>query len=496
MNLVEMLGTRAEATPERPAIIEKNRQITYGDLWQRVQGGARQFRDAGLQKGDPLLIIHPISIELYEVLLSAFHAGLVAVLLDPAKGSRFLDDCLAWFPVKAYFGSPKAHLLRLKSRPLRKLNNHFHSGTWVPFSQAWNPASSFAEIEPMNADDPALVTFTSGSTGFPKGVVRSHGFLLAQDHTLGKSLALKEGQIDLITLPVFLLSNLSHGLTSVIADTDLTKPGNPDIPKISEQIRQHPITRATASPAFFDQLPDALLRQFSEIYTGGAPVFTDLLIRLNSLGVKAHAVYGSTEAEPISHFNADDLNDDLLNSISNGGGLPAGHPVPGIEVKIIKDHWGKALPQMTTSELEALESQVGEILVSGDHVLKGYLAGRGDEETKITVDGRIWHRTGDAGRLDDSGQLWLLGRCLARWKDFYPLQIEAALHVLKPGWKCAFFKGLLIVEENPERLGDALNWIPGLNLVQVEKIPMDQRHNAKIDYPSLEAHLAGAKLPG
>jgi len=495
MNLVETLRTRAEATPERPAIIEKKRQITYGELWQRVQGGAQQFKETGLRKGEAILIIHPVSIKLYEVLLSAFHAGLVAVLLDPAKGTRFLDDRLAWFPVRAFFGSPKAHLLRLKSRQLRKLERHLHSGPWLPFSQAWNPTSTSAEIEPTNADDPALVTFTSGSTGRPKGVVRSHRFLLAQDHTLGQSLALKEGQIDLITLPVFLLANLSHGLTSVIADTDLSKPGRPNIPKISAQIRQHAITRATASPAFFEKLPDSLLTSLSEIYTGGAPVFTDLLTRLKNCGVRAHAIYGSTEAEPISHFNADDLNDDLLNTISNGGGLPAGHPVPEIEVKIIKDHWGKPLPQMTTSELQALESQVGEILVSGDHVLKGYLAGRGDEESKITVDEKIWHRTGDAGRFDHSGQLWLLGRCGARWKDYYPLQIEAAVHVLKPGWKCAFFKGLLIVEENPERLGEALNWIPGLNFVQVEKIPMDQRHNAKIDYPMLEAHLAGAKLP-
>ena len=487
MNLVETLRTRAEKNPEQTAIIEKGRQITYGELWQRVQGGALQFKRAGLQSGDAILIIHPISIELYEALLSAFHAGLVAVLLDPAKDARFLDDCLTWFPVKAYFGSPKAHLLRIKSHQLRKLKTHFHTGNWLPFTRAWSPSSGSTAIAETIADTPAIVTFTSGSTGTPKGVVRSHGFLLAQDAALGQSLALKEGQVDLVTLPVFLLSNLSHGLTSVIADN--TQPGNPDLPKISTQIQKHNITRATASPAFFENLPDVLLSGFSEIYTGGGPVFTDLLARLKFLGVQSHAVYGSTEAEPIAHFNVDDLNEDLLDLISNGAGLPAGQPVPGIEMKIIKDDGARTLSKMTSSEFNALESRIGEILVSGDHVLKGYLAGRGDEESKLCVDGKIWHRTGDAGRLDETGQLWLLGRCLARWNDFYPLQIEAAVRALHPAWKCAFYKGLLIVEEYPERLADSLPWIPELGAVQVEKIPLDQRHNAKIDYPKLDALL-------
>ena len=59
-------------------------------------------------------------------------------------------------------------------------------------------------------------------------------------------------------------------------------------------------------------------------------------------------------------------------------------------------------------------------------VLKSYLDGRGDAETKVTLDAEIWHRTGDAGRLDEEGKLWLLGRHQARWNDLYPLQIEAA----------------------------------------------------------------------
>src|SRR6185503_8477337 len=78
-----------------------------------------------------------------------------------------------------------------------------------------------------------------------------------------------------------------------------------------------------------------------------------------------------------------------------------------------------------------LESgEVGEIVVSGAHVLSGYLQGRGDEETKFRVDDAIWHRTGDAGWLDAQGRLWLLGRCAARIADergtLWPFAVECA----------------------------------------------------------------------
>lgn len=491
MNLIETLRDRAAEDPAAVAIIERDRQMTFGELWKRVEGGALQLRKSGLRKGEAILVIHPVGIELYEILLSAFHAGVVVVLLDPAKGNRFLNDCLSWYPVKAYFGSPKAHLLRLKSRNLRKVEIHFNSGFRLPLTRRWNPLRESCEFENLTPDSPALVTFTSGSTGKPKGVVRTHGFLLAQDQTLGESLRLRLGQVDLVTLPVFLLSNLSHGVTSVIADTNLSRPGFPDVAKIKAQISQFKIERCTASPAFFEALSDEILVKFKEIYTGGAPVFSDFLLRIQHLGVEATAVYGSTEAEPISHFEARDLDEENRQITLAGGGLPAGLPVPEIELRIIEDRSGEKLGPMSKDDFKKMTAEVGEIVVSGEHVLSGYLEGRGDEETKISVEGKVWHRTGDAGRLDESGQLWLLGRTRAKWKNLYPLQIEAAARLLHPGWRCAFFEGVLVVEKSPHRLQDKLPWAGSISVAQVERIPMDLRHNAKVDYPRLEAVLRG-----
>lgn len=483
MNLVHRLAEQASLSPERSAIVDARRSITYGQLWKRVQGGAAFLHSVGLKQGDLILILHPISIELYELLLSCFHAGLTAVLIDPAKGTDFLNDCLRRYPSAAFLASPKAHLLRLKSSELRKTPVQIHTGSWLPGTRSWKPSSKEQEITDVNPETSALITFTSGSTGHPKGVSRTHKFLLAQDSILSKSLRLEAGQIDLVTLPVFLLSNLSHGLTSVIADTDLSKPGSPDIARIKKQCHTHKITRCTASPAFFEAMPKDT---FTEIYTGGAPVFSDLLSQLPE---NSHAVYGSSEAEPISHFSAKDLTPEIEASINSGAGLPAGKPVDEIDFAIIQDQHSETLPAMSETEFELLRAEVGEIVVSGDHVLTGYLGGHGDSENKFSVNGKIWHRTGDAGRLDDDGNLWLLGRCHARWKNLYPLQIEAVVRSLLPGKKCAFWKGLLVLESSVPQLESQLENFDLNGIVIVDSIPMDSRHNAKIDYQSLEKLL-------
>ena len=88
----------------------------------------------------------------------------------------------------------------------------------------------------------------------------------------------------------------------------------------------------------------------------------------------------------------------------DGKGLLAGRPIDRIRLRIVDD----------------------EIVVTGDHVNKGYLDGRGDADNKLRIDGEIWHRTGDAGRLDDDGLLWLRGRLSAKAGDFYPFEVEVA----------------------------------------------------------------------
>ena len=187
-----------------------------------------------------------------------------------------------------------------------------------------------------------------------------------------------------------------------------------------------------------------------------------------------------------------------------GAGLLAGMPVASISLKILPDRWGAPIDVGNDeNELRSVPpGEIGEIIVSGEHVLQGYLDGVGDDETKIRAGGRTWHRTGDAGYLDDRGRLWLLGRCSAKATDtrgvLYPFAVECAAGEHPLVHRAAFVahKGerLLAIElRRPEDIASGLQqrlaWAQLDRIVTLDRIPLDRRHNAKVDYPALLAAL-------
>lgn len=505
MNLVELLRERAGRHPDRPAIVDraggKDRSVSYGELWERVGAGAAFLEKQGLGRGKTVLAFHPVSIELYEFLLSAFHAGARVMLADPSAGRAFLSQCCRRKMPDGFFGSRKAQLLRWMVPELRPLKKAIRRGGWFPGSVEWAPEGS-AEMADVPDDEPALITFTSGSTGMPKAAVRTHGFLLAQHAALSKSLEFDEGEVDLITLPVFVLANLASGLTSVLAATDLAKPGSPDAVAVKAQSDRHGVTRCAASPAFFEGMLKSGLPRFRKVYTGGAPVFPDLLRRLGKAlpEAKVEAVYGSTEAEPVAHAMFDE---EAARMTGEGAGLFAGKPVEEIRLRILKDQWGKPVGPFDDGAFAALVVEgagAGEIVVSGDHVLRGYLDGAGDEETKIHVGGDVWHRTGDAGWMDEAGCVWLLGRCSEKMMDgekvVYPFAVECAMRERFSGTRMAALmwkeKRTLVVQGDAGEKRDVFEAAEGFGMeevIWVRELPLDRRHNAKIDYPALRTLL-------
>ena len=492
MNLIELLP-RTDAV----AIIDARRRITFAELDRMTAHFAAQLRAAGLRTGDPALILQPVTAELYVALLGVLRLGALAMFLDPSAGQKHVEQCCGLQPPSALLGSRRAMWLRWVCQALRRIP--IHKVIELP-AEAATPLR-----HDVGNDTPALLTFTSGSTGQPKAALRTHGFLLAQHRALADALQLTPGTTDLATLPIFVLANLASGITTLLPAADLRRPGMIDAEPVIAQIEQHRPASTAASPAFLERIADyclahgVKLTSFQKIFTGGAPAFPTLLDKLHETAPQAEivAVYGSTEAEPMAHISRHEIGDADRQAMQTGKGLLAGNPVPTLDLRVVRDEWGE--PKTSAERLPVNEP--GEIIVAGEHVLPGYLYGQGDAETKVDAEARRWHRTGDAGYLDRRGRLWLLGRCAAKVVDergtLYPFAVECAAQP----WRVALVghEGcrLLVAEPGaPAELRERLRWAQIDEMVIVRRIPLDRRHNAKVDYLALQRLLDRRRSDG
>ena len=204
------------------------RTTSFAELDDASARGAALLAGLGCRPGDAVVLLQRMSLELYVALIAVFRLGLVAVVPDPSASRAHVAASLAELPLRGFIGGRKAHLLRLLHPALRALPWAVSLDGWLPGATRWDTSAAMAPLAPIAAvapDAPALITFTSGSTGLPKVAVRSHGFLLAQHAVLERSLHLRPGDVDLSTLPIFVLANLASGVTSVLPDADLRFPG-------------------------------------------------------------------------------------------------------------------------------------------------------------------------------------------------------------------------------------------------------------------------------
>jgi acyl-CoA synthetase (AMP-forming)/AMP-acid ligase II len=431
---------------------------------------------------------------------------------------RHIERCCGILRPDALIASARAHLLRAVSPTIRAIGRKFITGAAAPGATRLDILDCPPKTgsTPRSPGDPALVTFTSGSTGEPKAVMRTHGFLLAQYQVLERTLGLAPGAVDLITLPIFALTNLACGVTSIVPDADLRRPGQVDPAPVVGQIVRMAIQSTAASPAFLQgvvgycEAHGLRLPSLRKVFAGGGPVTPSLLQRLGSVAPNAAvvAIYGSTEAEPIATLRLEDIGPADLEAMASGGGLLTGTPVPEISLRILPDRWGSPVSSYSRAVFEAdclHAGRIGEIVVSGSNVLPSYLNGRGDDETKLRVGGAVWHRTGDCGYLDTRGRLWLAGRASARISDergvLYPYSVEYAAAAFPGVARAAFVahrgRRTLVVEwssgsrpRDASALKERFGWAAIDQIISMRKIPLDNRHNAKIDYPSLLAAIS------
>ena len=518
MNISDILKELAVKIPNKTAVIDTktSSRISFNYLEKNSSKIANMFKKAGLQEGDGVLIFVPMSVELYSILAAVFKMKLVAVFIDPYADSKHIKNCCQIYTSKALIISgKKAGLLCYMNSEIRKIPNKYRINGKMPgfrkFSEYEDQSFDFACTETA-PDTKALVTFTSGSTGKPKGLVRTHGFLAAQQKVLEKSLEISENSKVLTAFPMFILSNMYSGLTSIIPNTDLRKIGETDGGAISGQIMSESIDTILAPPSFFDNLVEIhkntgrSIHSIKKIITGGVPVFPEIMENLKKLFPYAEikVVYGSSEAEPMSELCYNELDENDVEKMKNGKGLLAGTIVEDINLKIIENN--QKLSQGDPVKMLG-QGEKGEIIVSGGHVLDTYLNDAENNKIKITADNVNWHRTGDLGYIDASGRLWLLGRAKAEIsrgnEKIYPFSIETMLSfekdikrtaIISKKGKIFLFIEIFYTEDKEKQLQiqDKLEEkikemkITVDKVIFADKIPVDKRHNGKIDYGSLE----------
>jgi acyl-CoA synthetase (AMP-forming)/AMP-acid ligase II len=545
-NALNLLRRSAERVPERPALIfgggskgSPVRRWSFGELWQRsgrFAAGLAAFPSSGLKPGDRAVVMIPMSPELYAALVAVLRLGAVAVFVDPWIGARRLAAFAAFAEPRAWLGVPRSHLLRSLDDRLRRLPVTVTTGRRLG---PWPARRTLAEltvegpgetptVHPVSPDDAALVTFTSGSGGRPKGADRSHRFLVAQHRALAREFPYRDDDVDMPMFPVFALNNLALGLTSVVPQMDFRYADRVEPAAILRQMETFGVTTVTASPPFFDRLAahlEAGLRPappLRRLLTGGAPVSdAQLQTWLRTFpGTEIQVVYGSTEAEPVAHVEA---NERL--TAAGGPGYLMGTIVPELQRRLVRITRGPVdLARGGWPAWEAAPGEAGELVIAGEHVCRGYF--RDPEATRAAKvfepSGQVWHRMGDTGTLDAEGRFWLVGRVhstiLRRGRPVHAQLVEQAAlgdrageglrRVAAVGLPHPEFgeKVVLVlevdtavdaagrirerVEERLRRAGQSADEI----LLTRRRLPLDPRHRSKIDYPRLSRLLKTWKL--
>ena len=455
-NILELLKPS-----DKIALIQGKKRISYEVLLDRgVRFGGRLRRE-GIGPGQYVLVFVPLSIELYIAMIGAWSIGAVPIFIDFSRGTKFVNDSIKRLRPDIIICDHVTGFIRNIYAQMRRVK-------MLKINQSDKPVN----IAKLESEHPAIMTFTSGSTGVPKIAVRTHEFLVNQYNALTAHLDFDENHVDLGTLPVFTLANLASNMTTLLPDKSYMSRINAK--RLSLKMDSEKVTRAICSPALMERLlAHSDLLSLECTYLGGAPVYPGLLEKIRK-DIELRIVYGSTEAEPIASVRWIDIGPEERQKIAAGEGLLVGDIVPEVECRI---------------------SEEKEILVSGKTVLQGYLDGIGDEENKIRDGAVIWHKTGDAGFIDEQGRLWLLGRVSQAIHDakgtLYPFCIECVLDA-HFGIRGAILshKGerIVVIEENTTNPDDVLKILEPFHIksvIAIKKIPMDKRHGAKIDYGRL-----------
>lgn len=411
------LRGHAVARPDAPAVSDGDEELSYRELVELVDALAARYARLGARAGDRVVILGLNSVEWVAAFLACLDAGLVAVPLNHRLSRTEIAEHVARVEPRLVLADEQLKgSAAAGDAPLRTLGR-------APARQSiWRePAGDHAIAAPPR-EAPALISFTSGSTGPAKGAVVSHGALAHAAHAGVAAVGTREGDRTLVMAPLFHNTGFADQLGQMLAvggAVDLIPAFS--VAATRDALLRRPASYLIAVPGILRLLTEhadahAMLDACRIACFGGSPMpeawIRDMAARWPRLGL--FNIYGLTEFASISHCLAPR---DLLAHADS-----VGRTVEGVE-QLIAGPDGEPLPP----------GEVGDILLAGPSRMTGYW--RDEGRTAEALRGR-WLVTGDVGSVDEQGFLRLVGRrseVINRGGEkVSPMQVEAAV-ALEPG---------------------------------------------------------------
>jgi len=415
-NLGSLLDRAAAVHPERPALRLDDLVLTYVQLHQAAGRMSALLAKHGVQPGDRVGIMLPNVPAFPIAFYGALAAGAIVVPMNPLLKSRevayYLGDSgarvvLAWQAAagEAAKGAADAgaQAIAIETPDLADL--------LAGYSPAWPQTE-------RQGDDDAVILYTSGTTGRPKGAELTHTGLVRNAELTARTL-LKNSSDDVVMgcLPLFHVFGLTCGLNATVASAGtLTLLPRFDPAKALDIIERDAVTIFEGVPTMYAailHLPDADPAQAATLRTcisGGASLPVEILRGFEEkFGCMILEGYGLSETSPVASFNLPDIE-------RKPGSI--GVPVEGVQMRLVDDA-GQTVP----------EGEIGEIAIKGHNVMKGYW-NKPEATAEAITDG--WFRTGDMAKVDSDGYYYIVDRkkdlIIRGGYNVYPREIEEVLH--------------------------------------------------------------------
>jgi long-chain acyl-CoA synthetase len=421
-DFASILSEWAARTPDAPALTFGDESWSFGDFDKLASRSARALAASGLKPGDRVGVLSRNCAEFYELLFACSKANVILVGLNWRLSAMELEAIIADAePALIFYGESEGALLSPEVRSRPGLRGVLRFGEDF---RAWRDTGSGAAADaPRTPDDVAMILYTSGTTGLPKGSMLTHHGL-SFTRQLGENWGMGPDSVNLVAMPLFHIGGCGYGTSTFLRGGHTILMREADPARLIEAIERHRVTNAFFVPTVLQSILDvpivkeADLSSLSLLMYGASPIGEALLRRaLDVLDCGFIQAYGMTETsgtivtlEPSDH-HLEGPGAERLRS--------CGRVLPFAQIRITD----------VATLTECAPGQVGEIWVRSAMVMKGYWRQPSATAEAITADG--WLRTGDAAFCDEDGFIHLFDRykdmIISGGENIYPAEIENAL---------------------------------------------------------------------